>query len=211
MPLSGMRIGRSPRTAVEIDSDVGDALESTVELCGALGASVETVRAPADLDILGDYFNLFGRDILDYHRQFVDYRDLYRPSVRGLLEQSEQSPIHGRDLDAALARRKETIEAWMEWFATRDVLALIEPTVAAVAPTRGGGYAKFGTQLRLGLMSHYWNWVGFPVVSFPMGVGGRSGLPVSVSLIGPSGTDIELLRAAMTIQSALGVPEPPEA
>lgn len=210
LPLAGTRIGRSPRKPSEPDEDVADAFEAALDLCVALGADVVPVEAPASLDTT-DYLNVFGRDILDYHKKFASYRDLYRPSVRGLLEQCELNPIGARDLDTALANRHETIAAWMEWFATRDVLALIEPTVVTVAPTRGGGYERFGANLRLGHLSHYWNWTGFPVVSVPAGVGGRSGLPVGVSLIGPRGTDLEVLRAAMTLQSALGVLDPPEA
>lgn len=207
LPLSGLRIGQSPRAPIELDPDVGEAFESAVERCARLGAEMISVRAPVSFDALDDYLNLFGRDVLEYHRQYERFRDLYRPALRTLLEQSERSPIRGRDLDAALTRRAETVGAWMEWFATQDVLALIEPTVATVAPLRGAGYQQFGTQLPLGRLAYYWNWVGFPVVSFPAGVGRLTGLPVGVSLIGPRGTDFDLLRAAMTLQSALGVPD----
>ncbi len=206
LPLAGLRIGRSPRSSIDLDADVAESFESTLELCARLGAEVVPVQAPTALEAIDDYLNLFGRDVLDYHRKFKQFRDLYRPSVRSLLEQSEGNPIRGRGLDAALAHRAETIGAWMEWFATRDVFALVEPTVAVVAPPRGAGYQQFGTQLPLARLAYYWNWVGFPVVSIPAGIGNRSGLPVSVSLVGPSGTDIDLLRAAMTLQAALGVP-----
>jgi len=40
-------------------------------------------------------------------------------------------------------------------------------------------------------------------------VGARSGLPVGVSLVGPSGGEWELLGLGMGLQAELGVPEPP--
>ena len=49
-----------------------------------------------------------------------------------------------------------------------------------------------------------------PVVSLPSGVGRRSGLPVSVSLIGGvAGSEAALLERGIALQDELGVPEPP--
>ena len=61
----------------------------------------------------------------------------------------------------------------------------------------------------LGLsLTHYWDWTGFPVVSLPTGVGSRSGLPTSVSLIGPPGADWDLLSWAVALQNGLGTVSP---
>jgi Asp-tRNA(Asn)/Glu-tRNA(Gln) amidotransferase A subunit family amidase len=46
-------------------------------------------------------------------------------------------------------------------------------------------------------------------VALPSGVGASSGLPVSVSLIGPPGRDWELLQIGVDLQERLGLPEPP--
>ena len=209
LPLAGLRIGRSPRAAdANLDIDVLETFESAVETCSALGATVVPVKAPTPMDVLDDYFNLFGEDVLAYHRQFVKLRDLYRPSVRELLEQSEHDPIGPGEAALAQARRREGLRAWRDWFVAEGVFALLEPTAGVVAPIRGAGYAHFGTQLRLASLTYYWNWIGFPVVSLPAGVGARSHLPVGVSLIGPTGADLELLRAGITLQGALGVPVP---
>jgi Asp-tRNA(Asn)/Glu-tRNA(Gln) amidotransferase A subunit family amidase len=80
--------------------------------------------------------------------------------------------------------------------------------VPCVAPLRGDGYERAGSDYELISLTHYWNWLGFPVVALPAGVGSRSGLPVSVSLIGPSGSDWELLDAGIQLQAELGVPDP---
>ena len=210
LPLAGRRIGRSPQAAtVALDPDVADGYFGAIDRCIELGASVVDVDEAPPTDVLGDFFNVFGAEILPFHGRFESFRGLYRPSVRGLIEQSERTPLTAHAMAAAQTRRRHTEATWMEWFAQHNVFALIEPTVPVVAPTRGAGYEQFGTQLRLGALSHYWNWTGFPVVSLPAGVGGRSGLPVGVSLIGPARCDNEILGAGMALQAALGVPRPP--
>ena len=47
---------------------------------------------------------------------------------------------------------------------------------------------------------------GFPAVALPAGLGSRSGLPVGVSLIGPPGSDWDVLGLGIALQSELGVP-----
>ncbi len=57
-------------------------------------------------------------------------------------------------------------------------------------------------------LTHYWDWTGFPVAALPAGVGARSGLPVSVSVIGPAGADWEVLDIGIQLQAELGVDDP---
>ena len=57
-------------------------------------------------------------------------------------------------------------------------------------------------------LTHYWDWTGFPVVCLPSGVGSRSGLPVSVSLIGRPHADWDLLAWGAALQDELGTVEP---
>ena len=61
------------------------------------------------------------------------------------------------------------------------------------------------------LLTHFWDWTGFPALALPSGIGSASGLPVSVSLIGRAGSDWELLSLGEALQAELGVPEPPAA
>jgi Asp-tRNA(Asn)/Glu-tRNA(Gln) amidotransferase A subunit family amidase len=86
------------------------------------------------------------------------------------------------------------------------IAALIEPTIPAVAPVRGHGYDHFGTDVDMISLTHFWNWTGFPVVALPAGVGAVTGLPVSVSMIGPAATDWQLLDLAAELQDDLGTP-----
>lgn len=50
---------------------------------------------------------------------------------------------------------------------------------------------------------------GFPAVALPAGVGGNTGLPISVSLIDRSGAGWELLSLGRALQDEFGLPEPP--
>ena len=69
---------------------------------------------------------------------------------------------------------------------------------------RGDGYEHAGSDYALISLTHLWDWTGFPVAALPAGVG-RGGLPVGVSLIGPAGSDWELLRLGVGLQQELGV------
>ena len=147
--------------------------------------------------------------MLAWHRRFDDRRDLYRPSIRGFLEHGEARAMAADEYVAIQERRTELAAAWIEWFAELDVDAIAEPTLPIVAHARGTGYDAPFTDVAEISLTHYWNWLGFPVVALPSGVGTRSGLPTSVSLIGAPGTDWDLLAAGAALQDELGTWEYP--
>ncbi len=109
---------------------------------------------------------------------------------------------------AAEVKRAETTARWTSRFVAERITALLEPTEPVVAPVRGTGYDHAGTDLDLIALTHHWNWTGFPVVALPSGIGAATGLPVSVSLIGPAGSDWELLALGTALQEELGMPSP---
>ena len=78
-----------------------------------------------------------------------------------------------------------------------------------VAHERGSGYDEAFTDYAEISLTHYWNWTGLPVVALPSGVGTRSGLPTSVSLIGPPDAEWDLLAAGAALQDELGEVSPP--
>ena len=77
-----------------------------------------------------------------------------------------------------------------------------------VARPRGHGYDEPFTDVAEISLTHYWDWTGFPVAALPSGVGRRSGLPVGVSLIGPTGSDWDVLAAGVALQAQLGLLDP---
>jgi aspartyl-tRNA(Asn)/glutamyl-tRNA(Gln) amidotransferase subunit A len=212
-PLDGARLAVSPRLGlVTLDPDVADGFDATLALCRRLGANIVGPPPPeAPLEIAEDYLDVLGAELYAYHRRFDGMRDLYRPSLREWVEEAERRSSSPIVYLAAQERRRVTTAAWAEWLAGERIAAIIEPTVPVVAPLRGDGYEHAGTDIDLISLTHYWDWTGFPALALPAGVGSRSGLPVSVTLIGPAASDWELLALGIDLQAHLGVPVPPAA
>ncbi len=200
-PLSGLRLGVSSRIG-ELEPDVAAGFDATLELCRSLGA--ELVEAPPARETLDDWVLILLSDMLAYHRRFDGRRMLYRPSIRQFVVQAEGlAPV---DYDGLQAQRLVDAQHWERWFAAEQISALLEPTVPDVAWLRGPGYDVAGSDVALISLTHHWDWTGQPAVALPAGLGAESGLPVGVSLIGPAGSDWELLALGATLQAELGVP-----
>ena len=209
-PLAGVRLALSPRTGlVALDADVADGVARALAACQELGAVVVEPSPPAvPLDIGAEYLDVLYAELLVFHRRFDDRREHYRPSLREWVEQAEARGTSAERYVDAQRSRRETTAGFAQWLRDERITAVLEPTVPCVAPARGDGYDHAGSDYELISLTHYWNWTGFPVVALPSGVGSRSGLPVSVSLIGPAGSDWDLLDAGIQLQAALGVPDP---
>jgi aspartyl-tRNA(Asn)/glutamyl-tRNA(Gln) amidotransferase subunit A len=195
----------SPRIA-GLDSDVAEGFERA--LAQLPGKRVEPPPPAARLDVLAEFFDLVLTEMLVWHRRFDDRRADYRYSNRARLEHAEQRAMTAEEYVAGQGRRVEDAEAWADWIAEHRVDAVVEPTIPIVAPMRGRGYEDpFGDLDDLSL-THYWDWTGFPAVALPSGVGSKSGLPVSVSLIGAPGAEWDLLAWGAALQRELGTVSP---
>ena len=193
------RVAVSPRVG-DLDPDVAEGFEA------ALGV-LDVVSAPppdVDLDLGLALLDLVCAEMLVWHERFDDRRGEYRPSIRGFLEYGESRRLSARDYVAIQERRTEDTARWLDWLAEHEIDALVEPTVPIVAKPRGHGYDEAFTDVAEISLTQYWNWSGFPVVALPSGTGRRSGLPTSVSLIGPPHADWDLLAAGASLQTALG-------
>ena len=208
--LAGVRVALSPRIAtIATDDEVADGVARAAEALRLLGAEVLEPPTPqVALDLGSDFLDVLRAELLVYHRRFDDRRELYRPALREWVEGAEEHAVSADQYAAAQERRRLLAAAWDGWLERERVLALLEPTIPVVAPPRGDGYDHAGTDAALISFTHYWNWTGAPVVALPAGLGGRSGLPVGVSLIGRAGTDWDLLDAGAELQDALGIPVP---
>jgi Asp-tRNA(Asn)/Glu-tRNA(Gln) amidotransferase A subunit family amidase len=199
------RYALSPRVA-DLDPDVAEGFERALEALPA--ERVEPPPPAARLDLLTEFFDLVLTEMLVYHRRFDDRRGEYRPAIRARLEYAEQRAMTAEEYVAGQVGRAEDTAAWCDWLTEHRIDAIVEPTLPIVAPVRGSGYDDtFGDLDDLSL-THYWDWTGFPVVSLPSGVGSRSGLPVSVSLIGAPGADWDLLAWGTALQAELGTVAP---
>ena len=199
------RYAVSPRIA-DLDPDVAEGFERSVAALS--GERVEPSPPSARLDVLDDFFDLVLTEMLAYHRRFDGRRDDYRFSNRARLEHAERRAMTAEEYVALQAGRAEDTGAWCDWLAEHRIDAVVEPTIPIVAPLRGSGYDEpFGDVDDLSL-THYWDWTGFPVVALPSGVGARSGLPTSVSLIGAPGADWDVLAWGTALQAELGTVSP---
>jgi aspartyl-tRNA(Asn)/glutamyl-tRNA(Gln) amidotransferase subunit A len=205
--LRGARLAVSPRIG-DLDPDVAAGFEAALDACRGLGAHIASIDDPPQLDVLDDYTTVLLADMLVYHRRFDGRRDLYRPSIREFIEMAEERATTAEQYVAAEARRREVTYAWTDILAAERIDAVIEPTVPAVAFVRGPGYDHAFSDGVFIELTHYWDWTGFPVAAIPSGVGAQSGLPVGVSLVGPTGRDWDLLALGIELQDELGVPRP---
>jgi aspartyl-tRNA(Asn)/glutamyl-tRNA(Gln) amidotransferase subunit A len=199
------RYAVSPRIA-DLDADVADGLERA--LAALPGDRVEPPPPTARLDVLAEYMDLVLTEMMVWHRRFDGRRGEYRFANRARLEHAEQRAMTAEEYVAGQNGRAEDTDAWRDWLDEHRIDAVVEPTIPIVAPVRGSGYDEpFGDLDDLSL-TYYWDWTGFPVVALPAGVGRRSGLPVSVSLIGRAGADWDLLAWGAALQDELGTVAP---
>jgi aspartyl-tRNA(Asn)/glutamyl-tRNA(Gln) amidotransferase subunit A len=199
------RYAVSPRIS-DLDPDVADGFERA--LAAMEGERVDAPPPSARLDVLGEFFDLVLTEMRVWHHRFDDRRGEYRYSNRARLESAEDRAMSAVEYIAGQNHRVEDADAWRDWLAEHRVDAIVEPTLPIVAPVRGRGYEEpFGDLDDLSL-THYWDWTGFPVVVLPSGIGSRSGLPVSVSLIGAPGAEWDLLAWGSALQDELGTVSP---
>ena len=140
----------------------------------------------------------FLREAGDVHRAlFPGNEELYGENVRGKIEDS----LRVTDAEAAAAEceRAEYRERVAEAVGELDLL--LTPTVPFVAPSadvdelaiRAGGIS----------LTYPFSSLGWPALALPCGREG-DGLPVSVQLAAPQGTDARVLAAGRLLESRLG-------
>jgi aspartyl-tRNA(Asn)/glutamyl-tRNA(Gln) amidotransferase subunit A len=195
----------SPRIT-DLDPDVADGLERA--LAALPGERVDPPPPAARLDVLTEFLDMVLTEMLVWHRRFEDRWGEYRYSNRARLEHAVERAMTAEEYFAGQVRRVEDADAWSDWMAEHRIDAVAEPTIPIVAPLRGPGYEDPWVDLADLSLTHYWDWTGFPVVALPSGVGSRSGLPVSVSLIGAPGSEWDQLAWGAALQADLGTVSP---
>jgi aspartyl-tRNA(Asn)/glutamyl-tRNA(Gln) amidotransferase subunit A len=199
-----VRIAVSPRIG-DLDPEVADGFEAALTALDA--ERVDPAPAEAPLELGHEFADLVCTDMLPYHRR-TDL-DLCRPFLRDFIDYGERRAMTGEEYVALQSRRGEHSAAWCDWFDEHRIDAIVEPTVPIVARQRGNGYEKAFTDYREISLTHYWDWTGLPAVALPSGIGKRSGLPTSVSLIGAPGSEWDLLAWGAALQDELGTVSPP--
>ena len=164
------------------------------------------VPAPdVSLELGLTFLDLVCAEMLVYHRRFGDQQGLYRPSIRGFIDYGEHRALSAESYVAAQGQRAEATWRWVDWFAEHRVDALMEPTVPIVAQPPGTATTR-RSPTSLSLAHALLELDGPAGRRAPSDVGGRSGLPVGVSLIGAPGSDWDLLRhGSGSLQASLGI------
>lgn len=201
-PLIGVTVALTDRPdAVGVEPDVADGLERARRACAELGATV--VEIPAAADISGPEFDeILLAEVAAGHARYAGTEHAYRPSVREFVQRSRGFTSAG-DYLTAQRRRARITAGWEEWFAANGVDVLLEPTCPTTAGVRGGGYEPdqmAGPGDPLIRLTSTWNATGFPVAALPAGLGGRTGLPVGVSLVATRGAEHRLLQIGIDLQ-----------
>ena len=201
-PLQGLRVAVTGRSeAAGAEADVLDGLQAASAAVERLGARVVELEAARDVDPQDSVTILF-HEVWPYHAAHAERRDRYRPSIREFVDLA-RATHDAKAYEAAQGRRTQMTARWRAWFAEHRVDLLLEATVPLTAFTRGHGYDSGnlgGEGDPLIALTATWNFAGFPVVALPAGLGGRSGLPVGVSLIGPPDAEPLLVQTAIDLQ-----------
>jgi aspartyl-tRNA(Asn)/glutamyl-tRNA(Gln) amidotransferase subunit A len=209
-PLAGLTIALTDRPAnANTEARIMAGLDTARRACEELGARVVELEAPKLLE-WDDLSWIFLTEIWGDHAQYADREELYRPSIRQVVQASRNFTDAQRYI-ATQALRARAAAAWEAWYAEHGVDLVLEPTLPIDAPVRGPGYDAThtaGAGDPLIELTVLWDMVGFPVAALPVPDGDR--IPAGVSFVAPRGGEANVAQAAIDLQEhALGLPSWP--
>jgi len=183
---------RAPRIAVarelleRAEADVAERVWAAAERLGDAGATVTEITLPQSFAAIHDAGQavLAGEFATFQSALYRAHADEYRPRTRGLIEEGLAQHTHEYvRAQQARARFRAEIVPLLE-----DAGALLTPSAAGTAPA---GLDFTGDPW----FCAPWSSIGAPAISLPNGIGADS-LPHAIQLVGPTGSDGELLGLA---------------
>jgi aspartyl-tRNA(Asn)/glutamyl-tRNA(Gln) amidotransferase subunit A len=142
---------------------------------------------------------VFMREVADVHRElYAEHADLYGANVAAKLELC--LAVTDGEYDAGLRARETYRGQLAELFDGVDLI--VTPTLPFVAPAAGQDERELRGKLTL--LTWPFNVVGAPALALPCGPA-EDGLPASVQIVGPPGTDALVLAAGELLERALKV------
>lgn len=197
---SPLRIGVIESYFLEqADPEVAAATRAAAARLQLAGANVSVVPLPASFsEVHARHLTLMAYGAASVHRdQFAAHGAQYGREIATLIRkgQAVDEPAYHTALD----HQQKFRTAMADCFAGVDLL--VTPSTPTPAPTRETtGSPMFNSP---------WSYSGLPTVSVPCAVS-RDGLPMSLQLIGPFGSDDRLLTAAAWVEERLGFEAEPK-
>ncbi|MFV0534309.1 MAG: amidase [Cumulibacter sp.] len=195
--VGGLRIGFDPllESNPDRESAVDEALAAAVTLFRAAGASVEATRLPLYPEVAAACRITSRCEALSYHLPDLQSRwgDYFNSTRTGV---ASGAFFTGADyVQAQRVRRYAQKVAADELWSNYDLI--LTPTTSTSAPALAdlleGGW-QFSTT-----HTGYWNALGNPALSVPMGFDSK-GLPLSLQIVGRPFDEATVLRAGDTYQ-----------
>jgi len=227
--LRGTRLGIDRSFYEGLDPEVGRITSAALEKLEAAGAVLVEMPVPELARLIAlttaqvqlhDVAPSLIRYLAQYdtHVSFEELIASMSPDVRQEFQSfvPEGSPIHVSEGAYEAARNVHLPElraTFQRWFADTGATAMVFPTTR-IAATRigedpvdiGGKQVAFSEAISRNIASG--STTGLPGLVLPTGLT-RSGLPVSIELDGPSGSDRRLLALGLAIERELGALPPP--
>lgn len=195
--LSGLRIGvqRLQQYAVTEDPAVEGLFSDACEVLTAAGADVVPIELPFYPEMNAVTFLALAAEALAYHRPDMQSRWAdYSPGLRLYLGYG--FGVSGSDYVQIQRARQVGQKALAELFTTVDLV--VTPTSSVVA-TRMDDMDRMLIDGMHSIHTSYWNAVGNPAISIPMGFGTAT-MPIGLQIAGRPFAEATVLRAADAYQ-----------
>jgi aspartyl-tRNA(Asn)/glutamyl-tRNA(Gln) amidotransferase subunit A len=200
--LSGLTIGVDSLTRfvepLVLDQAVPDVFSAAVGVLESLGARVVPVELPLYEELTEVYSVTMTAEALAYHAMDLSTRwHDYGVGTRTLL--ASGAFYTAADYVQAQRIRRAGQKAVAAMFGTVDLV--VTPTTSVAAPLLSELDRYYSVEGLAALHTQYWNAVGNPAISVPMGFNG-GGLPLGLQIAGPPFADGAVLRAGDAYQRA---------
>lgn len=205
LPASGFvprRLLRLEDTWALADADFFAPLQRVLtQLGNMLGVDAQDVHA-ADVD-LGDWRQVYmtagAFEGWQVHGDWITQQQpVFAPAIAARWQAASRVTA---DAAATARSRAQQIRERVHALLGRDGIAVL-PSAASVAPRRDAPAAEVdAVRMRTMAITCVAGLAGLPQVSMPLA--SPSGVPLGISLLGPAGSDLALLRVACAVHAAL--------
>ncbi|MFI6826457.1 amidase [Kribbella sp. NPDC050241] len=198
--LGGLRIGVDPLAEyrrADQDPRLGELLEAALAVLTARGATVVPVRLPYYRELTAATGITSRSEAFAYHAPDLRTRwsDYFAATRQGV---GIAAAYTGADYVQAQRVRRVGQRELASLFTEVDLI--VTPTASVEAFTIDG-LSSLATERFRAMHTSYWNAVGNPALSIPMGLGVR-GLPLGLQLVGRPFDEALVLRAGDAYQQA---------